>query len=75
MEATKKVGENIRLIRKQRAMSQLALAVEIGSAQRCICEIERGLKSPTIRTLAKIAKVFNVPLEELVKERKEDEGK
>ena len=74
MDATKKVGENIRLIRKQRAMSQLVLATKIGSAQRYIGEIERGLKSPTIRILTRIANALNVPLEELVKQRKEDEN-
>ena len=67
MEATKKIGENIRHIRNQRGLSQMALALETGSAQRYIGEIERGLKSPTIRMLNKIAKALDVSLEEIVK--------
>lgn len=55
------VGQRIRYFRTQRRMSQEDLARAIGGREAAyIGHLERGLKSPTITTLDKIVKVFDI---------------
>ncbi|MHA6485231.1 helix-turn-helix domain-containing protein [Paenibacillus sp. strain BS8-2] len=62
----RQIGENIRLARKSKGLSQeqLALRAEINASY--MGQVERGEKNPTIDVLGKIALAMNTPLEELV---------
>ncbi|MDF2835515.1 MAG: transcriptional regulator, family [Paenibacillus sp.] len=62
----RQIGENIRLARKSKGLSQeqLALRAEINASY--MGQVERGEKNPTIDVLGKIASALNTPLEHLV---------
>lgn len=64
---SKKVGNNIKKIREKRDLTQEKLALEAGLNRAYIGYIERGERSPSIETVAKIAKVLKVRLDELFK--------
>ena len=59
------IAENIRRIRKDRNITQEALAYEAGLNRACIGYIERGERKPSVETLEKIAKVLKVRIFEL----------
>lgn len=62
----RQIGENIRLTRKSKGLSQeqLALRAEINASY--MGQVERGEKNPTIEVLGKIAAALNTTLEQLV---------
>lgn len=62
----RQIGENIRLTRKSKGLSQeqLALRAEINASY--MGQVERGEKNPTIEVLGKIATALNTSLEQLV---------
>ncbi|MCF8023836.1 MAG: helix-turn-helix domain-containing protein [Clostridiales bacterium] len=62
------VGERIKAVRKKKGLSQYELAKRADISQSFLSYIERGEKSPTLRTLEKITKAMEIPLEELVED-------
>ncbi|MBX3478411.1 MAG: helix-turn-helix transcriptional regulator [Brevundimonas sp.] len=60
MEWEKIVGANVRRLRKERGLSQEALAGEAGLAMRHLGRIERGEGNPTVAVLARLAEVMKV---------------
>lgn len=68
MDVLAQVGRNIRLLRKQKGLSQEKLSFEAGLHRTYIGDIERGKKNPTIKALAKIAKALDVPPARLLAE-------
>ena len=52
------VGAEITRLRIARGWSQQKLADELGYTERYIGQLERGTKSPTLRTIADIAGAF-----------------
>jgi transcriptional regulator with XRE-family HTH domain len=52
-------GAELTRLRVDRGWSQLKLADALGYTERYIGQMERGIKSPTLRTLADIAGVFS----------------
>ena len=58
--------KKVKKYRKIKGLTQNELAYKAGISQPFIAEIERGRKSPSVRTLVKIAKVLNVSLEKLL---------
>lgn len=60
MEWEKIVGANIRRLRKERGLSQEALAGEADLAMRHLGRIERGEGNPTVAILGKLAEVLGV---------------
>lgn len=67
MDIKKRLGENLREIRKQKGWSQEKLAFECELDRTYISGIERGIRNPTIVILDKIAKILDVSLGTLVK--------
>ncbi len=61
------VGAELTKLRVDRGWSQLKLADALGYTERYIGQLERGSKSPTLRTLADIAKVFSTDLSTIIK--------
>lgn len=53
------VGAEITRLRVARSWSQQKLADELGYTERYIGQLERGTKSPTLRTIADIAEAFS----------------
>jgi DNA-binding XRE family transcriptional regulator len=56
----KAFGQALREIRKSRDISQEKLGLDAGFDRTYISLIERGINSPTIRTVVKLATVLNV---------------
>jgi transcriptional regulator with XRE-family HTH domain len=56
----KALGEALREIRQKKGFSQEQLGLQAGFDRTYISLIERGLQSPTLRTLFKLAEVLNV---------------
>ena len=61
------VGQVIRQYRRQRRMSQEVLSGLAGLDRTHYSKIERGLRSPTLETLFRIAAALDVPPHEIVK--------
>lgn len=61
-----KFGEHIRILRQTQNLSQMDLADLSDLNTSYIGHLERGLKSPTLSTMAKLANALNVPLTQLV---------
>lgn len=62
----KEIGDNIKKMRTVKALTQKELAEKAGIAQSFLSDIERGNKSPTIRTSKKIALALGINLKELI---------
>lgn len=50
--------EWIKRARKQLEMSQLALSVELGCSQGCLCNWERGHRTPHLNEIRRIVAYF-----------------
>jgi transcriptional regulator with XRE-family HTH domain len=53
-------GRNVRRLRKERGLSQEALADEVGLAPTYVGQIERGQRNPTLDVVERFAEVFGV---------------
>jgi transcriptional regulator with XRE-family HTH domain len=62
----KAFGQALREIRKGRDISQEQLAFDCGFDRTYISMVERGVRSPTIRSLVRLAEVLQVPASEIV---------
>ena len=62
------IGEKVKYWRKKRGLTQAALAEKLMITPSNISQIEIGSRSPTLDTMALIAKALDVDLEELVKD-------
>lgn len=60
------IGDNIRRIREEKRLSQKELAAAIGVAPTQYSRVETGKVMPALKTLIKIAKTLDVPLDALV---------
>ena len=58
-------GRQLKKIRKERKLSQAALAYEAGLATTQIARIELGEINTSLVTIATIARTLNIPLKEL----------
>ncbi|MGN0919790.1 MAG: helix-turn-helix domain-containing protein [Alphaproteobacteria bacterium] len=63
----KRIGHNIRCLRKQAKLSQIDLAVAVGIDRAYLSEIENGHRNFTIMLLQNLATALNIPMEELLK--------
>src|SRR5664279_3837120 len=61
------VGAEITRLRVDRGWSQAKLAHDLGYTERYIGQLERGTKSPTLRTLADLAKAFSIEVSAIVR--------
>ncbi|MCH8255757.1 MAG: helix-turn-helix transcriptional regulator [Gemmatimonadetes bacterium] len=71
MDVQQRVGINVRNFRKERRLSQEALAFECGLHRTYISGVERGIRNPTVVALEKIATALQVPTWKLLKENGE----
>jgi transcriptional regulator with XRE-family HTH domain len=61
------VGAEITRLRVDRGWSQSKLAHDLGYTERYIGQLERGTKSPTLRTLADLAKAFSIEVSTILR--------
>ena len=66
MDMRKLVGENTARIRKDKGLTQEALAEKSGLSQQYISGLENGLRNPTIVTLYELATALGVEHMDLV---------
>lgn len=60
------LGGHIALMRKSRGMTQAELARAIGVSQQAVFAYELGERRVSVLILAKIAKIFAVPVEDMI---------
>lgn len=62
-------GEKLRALRTQRGMTLKGLAIELGlSAHGYISELESGKKKPTAEFVLNVARLFDVSIDQLLKD-------
>lgn len=59
------VGKRVKYLRRLRNLTQAQLAEQTNLSVNYISQIETGVASPTLKTLAAIAEVLNVEIKEL----------
>lgn len=68
MDVRRRVGLNLRRLRKEAGLSQEAFAFEVGLHRTYVSGLERGVRNPTILVLEKIAVALGVPASTLLEE-------
>lgn len=66
-KVVKQLGQRIKQVREEKGMTQEDLADSANKDRTTIGFLERGVRSPSVKTLDEIAKALNVPLYELFK--------
>lgn len=61
-----KFYEALKQMREERKISQAALAKKLGIDQTAISKYERNIQLPEVRTLVKIAELFDTSVDELI---------
>ena len=60
------VGENIRRIREERAMTQAYVAEQVGISQAMRCQIERGTKNPSLQIGKEIVDILGCTVNDIL---------
>lgn len=60
--ATRQVGDDVRALRKTRAMTIAELSLALGRSVGWLSQVERGQTEPAIADLKKIARLFGIPV-------------
>lgn len=67
MDISKKFGKKVKELREKRDMSQGDVAKKIGVHPSYISQIERGVQNVSLKGMERLAKIFNVPVDTLLK--------
>lgn len=70
----KKFGRVLKKLRMEKGISQEELALSIGLHRTYISQLERGLKSPSLRTMGKICAELDVTLVEFMQHLEHEKG-
>lgn len=66
MDVRKRIGWNLRRLRKERGISQEDFATDSGFDRGYISGVERGVRNPSALVLERIAAAFDVDVSELL---------
>lgn len=66
-EESKRLGENLKVIRASKNITQSELAEKLGADKSFVSNIENGKTNPTLSTIASLAKALGVSTNELLK--------
>ena len=69
------IGQNIKKLRKDRAMQQGELAKMVGTSPNTVSNWERDIFYPSVISLICLADIFDITLDELVGRKMKDGGK
>ena len=69
------LARKLRVLRAERGLSVREVEAISGVAKETVSQIERGERHPLDRTLAKLARVYDVPLDDLLEEPVQSPGK
>lgn len=61
-------GQTLKMLRTERGISQEEFAANIGLHRTYISQLERGLKSPSLRTIAKICGELDISIVQLMQD-------
>ena len=61
------VGRNLRILRRKNNLTQEDLASRLAVSRQAVCMWERGKRTPKVSILTKIAKIFGVSLDHMIK--------
>jgi len=62
------IGDNVKKFRKKKGLTQDGLARKADIPYTTLIKLESNVvKKPSVQTIAKIAKVFNISIEELIR--------
>ncbi len=64
-------GEKLRTLRERQGMSQRSLGAALGFSGEHLGKLERGIKQPHAKLLIKIADLFGVTVDQLVRDELE----
>ena len=67
MNISEKFGKKVKELRTKHKMSQAGLAKKIGVHSTYISQIERGIQNVSLNGIERLAKVFGVPTDLLLK--------
>lgn len=59
-------GTMIAALRKEQSMTQLELAEKMGVTDKAVSKWERDLSFPDVKSIPKLAEIFNVSMDELM---------
>lgn len=62
-----KIADNIRFFRKANNLTQEELSKQLGGSKNLVSNYENGISTPDIYTLVKLADIFDITLDELVR--------
>jgi transcriptional regulator with XRE-family HTH domain len=65
------LGQKLRKLRKEQNLTQLELAQQVGITNGQVSTIERGVSSPSLATLHRIARALNVPMNEFFEDERQ----
>ena len=68
MDVRRRVGLNVKNVRRERGLSQEELAFECGLHRTYVSGVERRIRNPTVVVLEKIAEALKVPAGRLLDE-------
>ena len=60
------IADNIKIIREQKGLKQIEVANHIGVDKSAYSKIEKGLRSVAVEELQKMAKLFNMSIDQIV---------
>ena len=60
MDIRKRLGMNVRRLRKEKGLSQEELGFEAESNRTYVSDIERAIRNPTVTVVDRLAKVLGV---------------
>ncbi|MBK9192975.1 MAG: helix-turn-helix transcriptional regulator [Crocinitomicaceae bacterium] len=61
------IGENLKLLRKRKAVSQEEIAQDLGLTRSSYSGYENGVAEPNIETLIKISEYYDISLDKFIK--------
>jgi transcriptional regulator with XRE-family HTH domain len=70
MDMRRLVGQNVKLIRQRKSLTQEKFAELSGFSQQYISGLEKGLRNPTVVTLYELATALGVTPLDLIRPRK-----
>ena len=74
METNYPIGNTIKTLRRQRNISQEVLAAALGVSIQAVSKWENGTSDPSTSNLCALAKLYGIPVEELLHETQDEKS-